>query len=143
MLKILTDEVISAILKSMAEALPKKILVVDDEEEILTHLGNILKRANYEVVSTTKGKEVFNLAKDSQPDLIILDILLPDLQGDEVAALLLQEPSTADIPIIFLTGVLITKKEEDLARKTGKHYLMAKPATEKEILDMVSAVFSR
>ncbi len=127
----------------MSETLPKKILVVDDEEEIITYLGNILKRADYEVVSTTKGSEVLGLAKNSQPDLIILDILLPDLQGDEVAAMLSQDFATSNIPIIFLTGVLITKKEEDLARKTGKHYLMAKPATEKEILEMVSAVLSK
>ncbi|OGX41240.1 MAG: hypothetical protein A2984_02455 [Omnitrophica WOR_2 bacterium RIFCSPLOWO2_01_FULL_41_12] len=127
----------------MSEQLLKKILVVDDEEEILTYLGNILKRAHYEFISTTKGKEVFDLAKSAKPDLIILDVLLPDLQGDEVAALLSQEPATSDIPIIFLTGVLITKEEEDLARKTGKHYLMAKPATEKEILEMVNAVLPR
>jgi CheY-like chemotaxis protein len=49
-------------LQTMTEARLKKILVVDDEEETLTHISNILKRSNYEVVSTTKGKEALKLA---------------------------------------------------------------------------------
>lgn len=127
----------------MLKNLPKKILVVDDEEEIVVRLRNILKRANYDVISTTKGREVLELAKNHQPDLIILDILMPDMEGSEVASVLAQDPSTANIPILFLTGVIITKEEESLlGRKAGKHYLMAKPTTAKELLDMVREVLS-
>jgi hypothetical protein len=126
-----------------SEIIPKKILVVDDEEDIAVHLSNILKGANYEVIYTTKGRDALELVKSFKPNLIILDILIPDMEGSEVASILTQDPATADITIIFLTGVIITKKEESWINKTGKHYLMAKPTTTKELLDKVKEVLSR
>ncbi len=126
----------------MAELENKRILIVDDEEEALVHLKNILERANYKVTSTTKGAEVLNLAKLDPPDLIILDVLLPDLEGDEVAAQLAEEPSCADIPIIFLSGIVMTREDKFSGEKFGRHYILAKPVTAKEILEMVSKVLS-
>jgi len=123
----------------MADSSPKKILVVEDEQETLIHLSNILKRSNYEVISTTKGSEAVGLAKSSNPDLVILDIVMPDMSGSEVAATLLEDPATASIPIIYLTGIL-TKEEELSIKKTGRHYIMAKPTTGKEILEKVKQV---
>lgn len=126
----------------MLETLAKKILVVDDEKDVVEILSKVLKRANYEVASTTKGREVLELAKNFKPDLIILDILMPDMEGSDVAASLLESPVTTDIPVIFLTGAVITKEEEPRVRKTGRHYLMAKPVTGKELLDMVKKILS-
>ncbi len=123
----------------MTDGSPKKILVVEDEEETLIHLSNILKRSNYEVISTTKGSKAVGLAKHFQPDLIVLDIVIPDMSGSEVAATLLEDPVTARIPIIYLTGIL-TKEEELLIKRTGRHYIMAKPTTGKEILEKVKQV---
>jgi len=123
----------------MADGSPKKILVVEDEQETLVHLSNILKRSSYEVISTTKGSEAVGLAKHYQPDLIILDIVIPDMSGSEVAATLLEDPTTASIPIIYLTGIL-TKEEELSIKKTGRHYIMAKPTTGKEILEKVKQI---
>jgi len=120
----------------------KKILVVDDEEEVLTHLSNILKRANYEVTATTKGKEATELAMKLRPDLIILDIVMPDMGGSEVSSILAANPSTANIPIIFLTGILTKQEEEAIGSKTGKHYVIAKPITGKELLEIVGKVLS-
>jgi len=126
----------------MLEAFSKKILVVDDEKDVVEILSKVLKRANYEVASTTKGREVLELAKKFKPDLIILDIFMPDMEGSDVAASLLESPVTVNIPVIFLTGAVITKEEEPQLRKTGKHYLMAKPVTERELLDRVREVLS-
>ena len=123
----------------MADGSPKKILVVEDEQETLTHLSNILKRSNYEVISTTRGSEAVGLAKHYQPDLIILDIVIPDMSGSEVAATLLEDSTTTSIPIIYLTGIL-TKEEELRIKKTGRYYIVAKPITEKEILEKVKQV---
>lgn len=123
----------------MPEMEPKKILIVDDEEEALGHLRNILQRANYEVVSTTKGADVLDLAKLHQPDLIILDELLPDLEGSEVAARLREDLSCGNIPIIFLSGVIMSKEDKFSGEKFGKHYILAKPVTAKEILDTAKA----
>ena len=123
----------------MANQTPKKILVVDDEQETLSHISNILERANYEVIATTKGKQALELANGLKPDLIILDVVLPDMEGSEVAAALSENPSTDCIPIIFLTGI-ITKKEESLVKKAGRHYVMAKPTTGRELLEMIGNV---
>ena len=120
----------------------KRILVVDDEEEALGHLRNILERANYAVISTTKGAEVLNLAKLNRPDLIILDVFLPDLEGGEVAAKLAEDPACMNIPVIFLSGIVMTKTDKFSGDKFGRHYILAKPVTQKEILDMVSKVLS-
>ena len=123
----------------MAGAPPKKILVVDDEQETLTHISSILKRAGYEVASASQGKKALELARSFKPGLIVLDVVLPDMEGSEVAAVLSQDPSTDRIPIIFLTGI-ITKQEESLVEKTGRHYIMAKPTTGRELLEMVSKI---
>lgn len=125
----------------MADSPPKKILAVEDEPETLAHLSNILKRSGYEVISTTKGSEAVGLAKSSGPDLVILDIVMPDMSGSEVAAALSEDPATAGIPIIYLTGIL-TKKEELWIKKTGRHFIMAKPTTGREILEKVEQVLA-
>ena len=119
----------------------KKILLVDDEEETLFLLGSILQRHNFEVISTSKGKQAVPLAKESQPDLIILDIFMPDMSGADVAKVLGEYPSTQGIPIIFLTA-LMTKDETSLGMKTGNHRILAKPTNEQELMSAVSAVFS-
>ena len=125
----------------MADLTKKKILVVDDEEEALLHLTHILQRANYEVFSATRGSEALNSARLNLPDLVILDVVLPDMEGGDVASTLAQGAATQDIPIIFLSGVIMEKGESILGQKTGKHYIMAKPTTPDEILVMVKKVF--
>lgn len=126
----------------MPNTVRKKILVVDDEEEILEHLTNILERAGYTVITTSKGKKVLELAQNQRPDLIILDIVLPDMDGSEVARRLAESPSTAGVPVVFLTGIL--KKEEEInVEKTGKSYIMAKPVTGEDLLEMVSRVLPK
>ena len=125
----------------MSETTKKKILVVEDEQETLNHICNLLQRSNFEVFSTTKGQEAVGLAREKRPDLIILDIVIPDKSGSEVAAELAQIPSTSNIPIIFLTGIL-TKNEELSVKKSGRHTVMAKPVTGREILDMINRVLS-
>ena len=130
----------------MAIQYPKKILIVDDEEDVLIPLGNILKRANYIVSTTTNGEEAIKLAKAQRPDLIILDIVLPGLDGGSVADILSNDPVTARIPILFLTGIL--SKEEELlskkegGKKSGKHYMMAKPVSAEDLLEMIQKILS-
>ncbi|MCK9615329.1 MAG: response regulator [Candidatus Omnitrophica bacterium] len=125
----------------MAEVIKKKVLIVDDEEATLSYLCHILERENYKVFSTTKGKEVFDLAANNRPDIIVLDIILPDIDGGEVASLLSKNAATSNIPIIFLTGIL-TKSEEGFAGKTGKRYVLAKPVTKEKLLEMIQKVLS-
>ena len=110
----------------------KTILVVDDEKDTLVFLANTLRRLDYEVITTSRGLEAVELVKNQRPDLILLDVVMPDISGEDVADILSRDPLTADIPIVFLTGI-VTKQEEPLLKKTGKRYLLAKPATAEEI----------
>ena len=119
-----------------------KILLVDDEQDSLIYLSRILKRANYQVITTSRGKEAIELANHQHPDLIILDIIMPDISGDRVAAMLSENPSTADIPIIFLTVIFTREEEKVLGRRNGKYYIMAKPAIVEELLKMVRNILS-
>ena len=126
----------------MAEIHAKKILVVDDEKETVLYLTSILRRVNYEVISATSGQEAVGLAKERLPDLIVLDIVLPDIDGGEVASILSKDPATADIPIIFLTGII--RKEEALSvEKSGKHCVMAKPVTGEELTQRIDKLLLR
>ena len=118
-----------------------KVLVVDDEQEALFFIGKMLQRAGYSVVTTAKGREALSIAKRELPDVIILDIMMPDISGGEIVSLLAKEHTTSNIPIIYLSAVL-TKEEESLVGKSGKHYVLAKPATEKELIGMVESVVS-
>ena len=125
----------------------KRILIVDNEEDIVISLGSILKRANYEVISATSGQEALKLAREKTPDLIILDIIMPDIDGGGVANILSEGAATANIPVIFLTGIL--SKEEELlgqkegGRKSGSYYMMAKPVSKDALLDMINKILTK
>jgi len=85
----------------------RKILVVDDEATVLDVVVKKLVEQGFEVISALTGKGGFDKAKIYLPDLILLDILLPDMEGPEVARLLQSDESTKKIPIIFLSGSLV------------------------------------
>ncbi len=123
----------------MADQDQKTILVVDDEVETLEHLVHTLERLNCRVVSTTKGKEAVRLAKMEKPDLIILDVVMPDMDGGQVASLLAENPATAQIPVIFLTGIL-TKEEGFGHETTGRRFVVPKPVNGAELLKKISQV---
>jgi CheY-like chemotaxis protein len=123
----------------MSDITSKKILVVDDEEDVQIYLGNILKRHNYNVIIAANGSSGLDLAKKELPDLILLDIMLPDIEGGDVASKLSEDPATRNIPVIFLTA-LMRKQEEEKIMKTGKHYILAKPAMKEEILGLIRKV---
>jgi len=116
----------------MLEPKKTKVLIVDDEPEILSSLGNILRRINYETLTASTGAEAIKSVENEKPDLIILDVMLPDMDGGDVAAAVERNPATAQIPIIFVTGV-ITKQEETKNLKSGKHYVLAKPVTVEDL----------
>lgn len=124
----------------MAVIYPKKILIVDDEPDVLVSLRNILQRANFIVFSAATGEEALEIAVNKLPDLIFLDIVLPGMEGSEVAAALLENHKTAQIPIVFLTGIINKEEESSGSVKSGRHYVLAKPASKEDILEMIRNV---
>ena len=127
----------------MASDNPKKpatILVVDDEEVIVDLLLDILQREGYQVHCVRSGRQAVDIAMKVRPDLIIMDILMPDLDGYSATELIKQNSSLKDVPVIFLTG---RSAEEDggKAFATGATTFMRKPFKKQQITDLVNLAF--
>jgi len=88
-----------------------KILIVDDEAEVLRLLGIELCAEGYTVIKARSGGEAIAMARNLSPDLMVMDILLPDMNGAEAIKILKSDLKTKDIPVIFLTAVLKKEKE--------------------------------
>ena len=84
----------------------KKILVVDDEPDILFTIGQMLEISGFEIIKANSGDEAIKTLKDlhANPDLILLDIMMPEISGWDVAAKIKENPEWKDIPIVFLTA---------------------------------------
>jgi CheY-like chemotaxis protein len=82
-----------------------KILVVDDEEDVLTFIGTLLEDNGYSVIKAANGKEGFAKAKAELPELILLDISMPEESGVRMYRNVCDEPQTRHIPVIILTGI--------------------------------------
>ena len=117
----------------------KHILIVDDEQDVLNSLGSLLRRSGYHVWAVDTGTEGLNVAKRERPDLIILDLILPDIDGSDVASELLNHKDTHDIPIIFLTSMM--RKDEQLSGGSlvAKRCILAKPCHSEEIINLVKS----
>ena len=121
----------------------KKILAVDDEPEVLILLEKRLSASGYDVLTATNGQDAFDIAKREQPQLIILDILMPGLDGSETAAKLHEDPKTKNIPILFLT-CLFTKREEQFeGHEVGHNFFVAKPYDPVELLAEISRIIGK
>lgn len=83
----------------------KKILIIDDEEDILAYLSAFFKDNDFEVITALNGKEGVNKALSVKPDVITMDISMPEESGVKALSELQKNPSTKDIPIIIITGV--------------------------------------
>ena len=120
----------------------QKILVVDDEADILTLLQYNLEKAGFKVISAKDGPEAIDLAKKEQPDLVILDLMLPSMEGTEVCKTIKKEERTSHIPIIMLTA-----KSEEVDRivglELGADDYIAKPFSPRELILRVKAVLKR
>ncbi|HEY9622710.1 MAG TPA: response regulator [Crinalium sp.] len=99
------------------------ILVVEDNEDNLMLLLHVLDLFGFSCISTQEGRAVFNLARDYQPDLILLDVVLPGLSGLEVIPALKQDPATASIPIIAVTALAKQEDRERLLQMGCDDYL--------------------
>ncbi len=114
----------------------KKILVVDNEIITLSMLKSALSKAGYEVITASSGMEAVQTAKGALPFVIILDIIMPGMDGSEVAEILKADTKAREIPIIFLSS-LISQNEERFSSKKGSISLMAKPFSHDKLLNEV------
>ncbi len=113
----------------------KRILLIDDEPGFTTLLKlNLEKTGDYEVWIENTGGQGLSAAQSFRPDLILLDVIMPDVDGSSVAALIKTHKETRDIPILFLTAVL-SKKESEAAGGTLVGYpCISKPVSPEEVI---------
>lgn len=112
----------------------KKILVVDDAEDALMIMEHILQLEDYAVVKARTGEEAIELSRKELPNLILLDIKLPGMDGPAVAEVIKATAETKDIPIIFLTGLLSKREEKELGHTIAGNFFLAKPCDREELL---------
>lgn len=117
-------------------ALTDKILVIEDEESVRLNLAELLEAEGYQCVVARDGEEGVRAAWDELPDLIICDVLMPQLDGFGVLARLAQDPATAFIPFIFLTA-LGERKDQRTGMELGADDYVTKPFSRLEILNAV------
>jgi len=105
----------------------KKILVVDDEPDIVKVLVARLKEHGYATIIASDGHQALAQAQENQPDLIILDIMMPGMDGPEAAQRLKEDPKTQDIPIIFLSALQTKSEEQSEGDRVGGNVILSKP----------------
>ena len=117
----------------------QRVLVVDDEPDIVELLTFNLRAAGYEVISAKDGLEALEQARAQRPDLILLDLMLPELDGISVCEILRRTPGTAAIPIIMLTA-WSSELSRVVGLATGADEYMTKPFKTGAVLARVKAL---
>ena len=118
-----------------------KIFIIDDEEEICKLSKSILeKTGRFEVMFSSKAIGAIDLIKNYKPALILLDIFMPDMSGTRVAELLLEDPSTKDIPVVFLTALVEKSEVEETSGMRGGRFFIAKPVMSKELISRIDYI---
>ncbi len=115
----------------------RTIMVVDDNPDIITIVKTILEGKGYNVLSASSGQELLSLLNNQIPDLIILDIMMPEMDGLEVLGRLKGVTETASIPVILLTAKV---QYEDVlgGYKLGADYYITKPFTSTQLVNGIN-----
>ncbi len=116
----------------------KKILIVDDDLDML-NLYQVVLREGFETISATNGKEAVDLAVAEAPDLILMDIMMPQMDGLQAAQLIRMHPKTWSIPIIAVTA-LSSRKDEEKCLHSGCDDYLSKPFTQFTRLQLCSRI---
>jgi two-component system alkaline phosphatase synthesis response regulator PhoP/two-component system response regulator VicR len=120
--------------------MPKRILAVDDERHIVRLVQVNLEKAGYEVVTAFDGKEALEKVASENPDLVVLDVMMPYMDGFEVLQTLRKNPSTRDLPVIMLTA---KAQDADVFRgwQSGVDCYLTKPFNPMELISFVKRIF--
>ncbi len=121
----------------------KTILVVDDEKDVLDWLEKKLSGANYVVLRASAAKEALEKTRKNKPDLVLMDIVLPDTEGSEAVRILAEDPLTRHIPVMFMSGII--SREDEPARLElnvgGRLYkALSKPFEFEELLKEIKKI---
>jgi DNA-binding response OmpR family regulator len=119
----------------------RRILVVDDEPDIRLVVERRLTLKGYEVITAATGYEGLNKARGEHPDLIVLDLMLPGIDGNQICAMLKRDTRYRDIPIIILSAKSQTR-DIDVSMSCGADAYVAKPFDHQVLLDQIESLLA-
>ena len=119
---------------------PRQILVVDDYPGARYLRSRILSNAGFEVLEAGSGEEALRLARAAHPVLILLDVNLPDISGTEVCRTLKQDPATADIRIVQITGAWMSEDARQQGMASGADAYLTEPVDDTTLLRQVVSI---
>lgn len=119
----------------------KTILFIEDNLEIRENTSEILELEGYKMITAVNGRAGFDLAKAHKPDLILCDIMMPEMNGYEVFENLKKTPETSDIPFIFISASA-EKSEVQKGLNMGAIGYIRKPFTDSELLETIEECFN-
>jgi len=119
--------------------MPKRILLVDDDEMVLMALNELLKPEGYTIDSTNSPKDALKKIAENAYDLLMLDIIMPEMNGLELCKTIRAKEECREIPIVFLTA---KSREEDktLGLEAGANLFLSKPISPEKLIAIVSEV---
>ena len=118
----------------------KKILIVDDDPQVVMMTKSRLEANGYEVLTATNGTETIRMTQESKPDLILMDVIMPAMDGSEVCMKLKADEGTRDIPILMLTAYA-RKDLEMKCLQAGAKAVILKPFNPTELLALIKKAF--
>ena len=121
----------------------QKILVVDDEPAVRGFVRYSLREANFEVIEATSGSDALAIIKSARPDVVLLDIRMPGMDGFEVLGQLRMSPATKPLPVIFLTGTVLNVDELVTALELDPSDFVTKEISSRELVARIRWVMRR
>jgi two-component system alkaline phosphatase synthesis response regulator PhoP len=119
----------------------KKIFLIDDEKSFCYFLKkNLEKEGDFAVVTCSESKEALKIAKEFMPDIILIDIMMPEMDGTEVAQALKEDQQTKNIPFVFLTALATRQDTEGLSglKEAQGNYYICKPVEMALLLEIIN-----
>jgi len=122
--------------------IPKKILIIEDDPSFSRAINHIIQKEGYDVITASNGMTGLRMAREEKPDLLILDVMLPGLDGFEICNRLRNDPQTATLPIIMLSA---KGQEADKATglKVGANEYLTKPVDRVLLLDKLTSLLGK
>lgn len=114
-----------------------QVLLVDDEKHVVNVVRAMLEQRSLEVVVATSGEEALTMLEEKLPDLLLLDIMLPGIDGATLANKVKELPGAEQIPVIFLTGLVDPGEVQRGGNEIGGQYFLAKPFDAKELFSVI------
>ena len=122
----------------------KNVLIIDDEEDFCKLVKkNLEKTGEFQVYIAINGEDGIKLVRGIKPDLILLDIIMPGMDGTDVASLIRNDKDMKNIPIVFLTAIVREEEASSHASSTGGHSLLAKTVTVGELIACIKKNISK